>query len=74
MLTLSERQPISPDQETRAAAASGDFVRAANLGFVVIDRPRVSDELRAFAIRHFELQLVATQGELELYETRRSTR
>jgi hypothetical protein len=36
----------------------------------VIDRPRTSEALRAFAIGALRLELVDTKGDLELYRPR----
>ena len=39
------------------------------IGYVVVDPTRAAPELRAFAIRAFELELVSIEGGLELYRT-----
>jgi hypothetical protein len=39
-----------------------------NIGYVIVDRSRASDELRAFAKEAFGLRMVAVEGALELYE------
>ena len=73
LVTLSEGGPLSPDREVRALAAAGDFLRRTNIGFVMVDRSRASGDLVAFARRAFDLEFVAAEGALELYQPRALT-
>jgi hypothetical protein len=68
LVTLSEGRPLSPQQRDRALPEAATFVRQMNIGYVIVDRSRASDELRAFAKEAFGLRMVAVEGALELYE------
>jgi hypothetical protein len=45
------------------------MVQRLQIGYVVIDLARTAPELRDFAIRAFDLSLVAVADGLELYRT-----
>lgn len=67
LIWLSEDRPLDPSRRQSLVEDGPRFVRRANLGFVVIDRARAPEALRDFAIRAFDLQLIDTTGEFELY-------
>jgi hypothetical protein len=67
LIWLSEGRELDASR-WRALVDSGPiFAQQAKLGFVVIDRRRTPRELREFAVRAFELQLIDTDGDFELH-------
>lgn len=67
LMWLSEDRPLD-DSRRRALVEDGaDFIRRAHLGFVVVDRARAPDALRAFALEAFGLELIDASGHFELY-------
>jgi hypothetical protein len=72
LLALSEGRSLTPEEHSAAIEHAGDFLRAAQLGYVVIDPARASPELKRFAVEVLQLTLV-TQGEgLELWSAGRT--
>jgi len=69
-MTLSEGRGLMPQQERRAEASVDRFLSRAHLGYVVIHSSNTSPELRAFAMKLFDLRQIATDGDTELYEPR----
>lgn len=67
LIWLSEGHPLDDSRRQTLLETAPQFVRDANVGFVVVDRARTPDPLREFALRAFDLQLIDTAGELELY-------
>lgn len=67
LVTLSERQPLSPSLASQARRGAAAFVAQANLGYVVVDLARTTPELRAFAIQIFDLVKIDDGGGYELY-------
>jgi hypothetical protein len=67
LITLSEGKPLTPEAEARLVEQGPTFARSTHLGFVVIDRARVSEASTALAIRAFQLRHVASDGAFELY-------
>ena len=67
---LSEGDRLTPDQEATFLARGPSFIRAWDIGFVVIDRAIASDVLRGMAIKAFRLEHVESSGMLELYVPR----
>jgi hypothetical protein len=67
LIWLSEDRPLDESRRRSLRDDGAAFVRRARLGFVVVDRARTPEPLRAFAIEVFRLELIDTSGELELY-------
>ncbi len=67
LMRLSEGEAVSPERDARLVKAAPEFIKRANVAFVVIDRERTPAALREFALRALRLQHVETDGELELY-------
>ena len=70
LMTLAERQPLSPHQLEHARRATPDFVRRARIGYVIFRTDQITPELRALALDLFQLTLVQSDGTRELYVTR----
>jgi len=71
LIVLSEGGTLSAPREAGLIAGGPAFVRAANLGFVVVDRTRASPALADFAVRALRLELVEADGPLTLYRPTR---
>ena len=71
---LSEGKELTHAQEIALIEQGPAFIRRWNIGFVVIDRGRTSDELRGLVIKAFRLHHVESEGWLSLYETDDRTR
>jgi hypothetical protein len=67
LLTLSEGQAITGEQQRRFVQQSEAYIRRRNIGFVVIDRLRTPEALRRLAIETFHLRMVESDGTLELH-------
>ncbi len=70
LMRLSEGQPLTPAHGSRAKRFARSFLENAGVGYVVIERERVTPELRAFAIEMFHLELVQDSAGFELYVPR----
>jgi hypothetical protein len=70
LIILSEGGDIPEETKARLIELGPVWTERSNIGFVVIDRPRTSEALRAFAIGALRLELVDTEGDLELYRPR----
>ena len=70
LIVLSEGGDVPGDTKARLIDLGPVWTERSKIGFVVIDRPRTSDALRAFAINALRLEHVETDGELELYRPR----
>ena len=70
LITLSERQPLQPEQERRALAAAGSFLASRGIGYVVIDTGRTPPALRTFAVDQLGLTLIAQADGFELFVPR----
>ena len=66
---LSEGRELTHRQELALLHGGPDFVRRFNLGFVMIDRGRVSDEYRGLVIKALRLHHVESEEWLSLYAT-----
>ena len=66
---LSEGRELTYEQEVGLLEGGPAFVRRVTLGFVMIDRGRVSDEFRGLVLKAFRLEHVETEGWLSLYAT-----
>jgi hypothetical protein len=67
LLVLSEGEEIPDDVKARLIELGPVWTERSKIGFVVIDRARTSDALRAFASGALRLEHVGTDGDLELY-------
>jgi len=67
LLVLSEGDEIPDDVKARLIDLGPVWTERSKIGFVVIDRARTSDALRAFASGALRLEHVGTDGDLELY-------
>jgi hypothetical protein len=67
LIWLSEDRPLDPSRRRSLVEDGAAFVRRAQLGFVVVDRARTPEALRAFAVEAFGLDLIDASGEFELY-------
>jgi hypothetical protein len=67
LMTLSEGQPLLPEQQQRAEATADRFLTRARLGYVVVERTRTSPQLLAFATRTLGLRKIAEDRGRELY-------
>jgi hypothetical protein len=70
LMTLSERAPLTPEQETRAREGVDSFLSRARLGYVVIDRAQASPELEAFARDLLGLRPLVSEGSRTLFAPR----
>jgi len=68
LIVLSEGGTLPAERETALVANGANFVRDANLGFVIVDRLRASPALIDFAKRALRLHRVDADGVFELYE------
>jgi hypothetical protein len=68
LIVLSEGGRLSEEREAALISAGPDFIREANLGFVIVDRLRSSQRLIDFATRALHLRLADRDGVFELYQ------
>jgi hypothetical protein len=69
LLRLSAGLPVSAQGTASAIARAHELRRELNIGYVVVDRERASEELIAFARDAFDLTYVTTDGAFDLYRT-----
>ena len=72
LIWLSEGRELDASRWRSLVEAGPEFVERAKIGFVVIDRRRTTRAIREFAGRAFELQLIESDGDFELYAPRLS--
>jgi hypothetical protein len=70
LLWLSEGRELDASRWRSLVESGAAFVERVNVGFVVIDRRRTARALREFVNTAFELQLIESDGEFELYVPR----
>ncbi|MGE3473910.1 MAG: glycosyltransferase 87 family protein [Vicinamibacterales bacterium] len=70
LIALSEGKALTEAQSAALAERGSGFVGRTSLGWVVIHRARASAALVEAATRTFDLELVAADGETELYRPR----
>jgi hypothetical protein len=70
LLDLSERRPVSAQRMERAIETALDEAPRLNIGYVIVDTSRASDQLVHFAQSALNLRLVATDGTQALYIVR----
>jgi hypothetical protein len=73
LIWLSEGRELDASRWRSLVESGPGFIERANVGFVVIDRRRTTRAMREFANTAFELQLIDTDGDFELYAPRLST-
>lgn len=70
LLALSEGRPLPPAEVDRLVARAPGFVERARLAWVVIHPSLTPPALADFAVRAFDLERVAEDGDAVLYRTR----
>jgi hypothetical protein len=70
LMTLSERKPLTPEQDARARSGAEAFLSRSRLGYVVVDGSRATPELAAFARDLLGLRPIAVEGSRTLYVPR----
>jgi hypothetical protein len=70
LIWLSEGRDLDHSRWEALVAAGPTFAERARLGFVVIDRRRTTRPLRNFATTAFDLQLIDSDGDFDLYVPR----
>jgi hypothetical protein len=70
LIILSEGGDVSEEAKARLIDLGPVWTERSKIGFVVVDRARTSEALRAFAIGALRLEHVETEGDLELYRPR----
>lgn len=73
LATLSENRRLTHDEEIALLTRGPAFMRAWNIGFVVIDDAAASKLLAGMAIKAFRLRHIETNGTLSLYATEAAT-
>jgi hypothetical protein len=67
LIWLSEGHELDPSRWRSLVEAGPAFAERSKIGFVIIDCARTTEAIREFAIRAFNLQLVESDGNFELY-------
>ncbi len=69
LIQLSEGRTLTAQRRAAAVKRAHEVLPALNIGYVVVNHSRASDELIQFAKEAFDLQQVATEGERTLFRT-----
>jgi len=69
LIDLSEGHELTPERRAEAIRRAHDGLPQLNIGYVVVNRTRASEQLIQFAREAFDLQVVATEGERTLFRT-----
>jgi hypothetical protein len=69
LMDLSEGQELSEERRANVIERAHQLLRAWNLGYVVVETDRATDDLVQFAKDAFDLTLVASDGSRALYRT-----
>jgi hypothetical protein len=67
LITLSEGEALDAGREAALVPRGTEFIRRANIGYIVIDNERIPLRLRDFALRAFQLRHVAAEGSFDLF-------
>lgn len=67
LMTLSENRPLSLSSYDELRRNAPEFLRRANVGFVIVDRSRLPQALDTVAVEALGLTLVDVDGPFELY-------
>jgi uncharacterized membrane protein (DUF485 family) len=67
LIRLSEGKVLSPDRIEELRREWPSFLTRTDVGYVVVDAARASDELRSIAESGLQLELLAEHGALRLY-------
>lgn len=67
LMWLSEGHELDPSRWRSLVEAGPAFAERTKVAFVVIDCARTTEAIREFAIRAFNLQLIESDGNFELY-------
>jgi hypothetical protein len=70
LLEISEGRKLPPERIDRAIAGVGDFLDSTNLGYVVMNKSRTTDDVRDFATILLGLEQIAEADGYELYVPR----
>lgn len=70
LLDLSAGEEVSPERIARATVTANDMLTSLNVGYVVVNTSRSSEQLIEFARKAFDVTYVASDGPLVLYKTR----
>jgi hypothetical protein len=69
LLDMSAGEHIPDERVARASLTARATVEGLNVGYVVINRSRTTEQLRSFALNALGLTHVASDGPIELYQT-----
>jgi hypothetical protein len=69
LMDLSEGESLTDERRASVVARAHELLRQWNLGYVVVERDRATDELVQFATDAFGLTFVASDGPYALYRT-----
>jgi hypothetical protein len=69
LMDLSEGESLTDERRASAITRAHELLRQWNLGYVVVETGRASDELVQFATEAFGLTFVASDGPYALYRT-----
>lgn len=69
LIDLSEGRTLTEERRAAAVKRAHEVLPELNIGYVVVNHSRASEDLIQFAKDAFDLQLVATEGERTLFRT-----
>jgi hypothetical protein len=69
LIDLSEGRELTPERRAEAIRRAHDRLGQLNIGYVMVNRTRASEQLIQFAREAFDLQVVVTEGERTLFRT-----
>ena len=69
LIDLSEGRSLSDERRAAVIQRAHERLPELNIGYVVVNKLRASDELLHFAQQAFDLELVTTEGERMLFRT-----
>jgi hypothetical protein len=67
LMRLSEGRQADADTKSGGLETAAEDRERLRIGYVIVDRTRVSDELLAFARKAFDMRSIAVDGDWELY-------
>jgi hypothetical protein len=69
LIDLSEGRTLTDDRRAAVVRRAHEVLPELNIGYVVVNHSRASEDLIQFAKDAFDLQMVATEGERTLFRT-----
>jgi hypothetical protein len=69
LIDLSEGRSLTRERRAAVVRRAHEILPELNIGYVVVNRSRASNELIEFAREAFDLEVVATEGERTLFRT-----